>query len=44
MRDMYRMHARYFARDELFETLDKFEKNVDRIASHKYQNGGKYEG
>lgn len=23
-RDMYRMHARYFVRDELFETLDKF--------------------
>ena len=21
MRDMYRMHARYFTRDELFETL-----------------------
>ena len=44
MRDMYRMHARYFVRDELFETLDKFQKSTERIASHLYQNGGRYEG
>lgn len=24
MRDMYRMHARYFSREELFEVLDRF--------------------
>jgi len=43
-RDMYRVHARYFVREELFETLDKFQKNTERIGMHKYQNGGKYEG
>jgi len=31
---MYRMHARYFAREELFETLDKHVKDVPRISAY----------
>lgn len=45
MRDMYRMHARYFAREELFETLSETkELGPYRIASFNYKNAGLYEG
>ena len=55
MRDTYRMHARYFTRDELFETLSnkygppnpKQSTNIKSILKskqHQYANGGVYTG
>lgn len=44
---MYRMHARYFTRDELFETLSsKYGINDAKVTSHSYtyENGARYEG
>jgi hypothetical protein len=48
MRDMYRMHARYFSRDEIFETLTA-EPFMSKTRSsepreHRYKNGGVYVG
>lgn len=44
-RDMYRMHARYFTRVEIYETLSKTERiGPDRDAHHIYENGSRYEG
>ena len=47
LRDMYRMHARYFTREELFETLSsKHGINDAKVTSHPftYANGARYEG
>ena len=46
MRDMYRMHARYFTRDELFETLSPSHglrgvQNKNR--EYSYKNGAVYD-
>lgn len=47
---MYRMHARYFTRDELFETLSlvkglgETEGSQSTIRSYLYRNGAKYQG
>ena len=48
---MYRMHARYFTREELFETLSTTqglaETNANHTQSHRtytYKNGAVYEG
>jgi len=49
-RDMYRMHARYFTRDELFETLSSTEglpkgnsvQLEERV--YQYKNGASYKG
>ena len=51
MRDMYRMHARYFTRDELFETLSSTEGvrvpyngPMTQPREHQYRNGAIYNG
>ena len=46
MRDMYRMHARYFTRDELFETLSTTHGNngIQNNRQHNYKNGAVYVG
>ena len=46
MRDMYRMHARYFTRDELFETLSTTHGNngIQNNRQHTYKNGAVYVG
>ena len=37
MRDMYRMHARYFTRDELFETLSSTQGlNLAKKSKHSF--------
>ncbi len=41
---MYRMHARYFARDEMFETLKPIPIGEVKITKYVYQNGSTYEG
>ena len=50
-RDMYRMHARYFTRDELFETLSTTKglpKNQEPVTLeerlYQYKNGATYKG
>ena len=50
-RDMYRMHARYFTRDELFETLSTTKglpRNQEAVALeerlYQYKNGATYKG
>ena len=50
MRDMYRMHARYFTRDELFETLsttNTLEQSSSQVPANRqytYKNGAVYVG
>ena len=50
MRDMYRMHARYFTRDELFETLSTtktLEQSSSQVPANRqytYKNGAVYVG
>lgn len=51
MRDMYRMHARYFTREELFETLSTQRTLVDSEGQNQvvnrqytYRNGAVYVG
>lgn len=47
MRDMYRMHARYFAREEIFETLKSQPLKQVRsmeIREYRYRNGAIYKG
>lgn len=46
MRDTYRMHARYFAREELFETVSRVKvlSTVTKVKSYTYKNGAVYEG
>lgn len=50
MRDMYRMHARYFTREELFETLSSQRtlndpgNQVNMNRQYTYKNGATYMG
>ena len=49
MRDMYRMHARYFTRDELFETLSATQglnqtQGVQKNRQFSYKNGAVFQG
>ncbi len=47
LRDIYRMHARYFTREELFETLStKHGMKEAQLTSHSfnYANGARYDG
>lgn len=44
-RDMYKRHARYFTREEIFETVSKSESlGPVRRTDHAYENGGVYSG
>jgi hypothetical protein len=38
------MHARYFAREELFETLSSLPIGKNRTAFYNYKHGATYEG
>jgi hypothetical protein len=38
------MHARYFAREELFETLSSQLVGKNRTALYNYRHGATYEG
>jgi len=47
MRDMYRMHARYFARSEIFETLKSQPLKAVRsneVREYRYKNRAVYKG
>ena len=44
LRDIYRMHARYFMREEMFETLSDRPLGSFRVGEHNYANGGHYNG